>query len=267
MSMKLMIKRSLKKKLQKILRISDPYEFKHVPAIKRQEVTFQLKEKEFKITSDGSTPLYETISEILEYDCYFLKQMDFSKFDKNSVALDIGGNIGTFSMVLSAFFPGKIICIEPLLENCRFIEMNLKNNNISNVEVFPYAVCLSDQKLTFYKNFESVSGSLINYEGAAKTEVEGISVDRLLGKFSSIDLIKLDCEGSEYDIVPEILKICKSIKYITGEIHKCGETRGVLGEAKDVDILLQLLHKNGYETSTKPDLFNRAGLTSLFAKK
>lgn len=269
MSFTLNLKRFTKKKIQKLFRINDSYEFKIANSIKEQKISFSFHNRTFEIKSDGSTPLYETICEIVDYDCYELKQVDFSKFNKDSIALDIGGNIGTFSIVLSTLFPGKIICVEPVPQNCKLIEMNLKNNDIKNVEVLPAAICLKDEKLSFFQCAESVSGSLIAFEQASLSAfpVQGLSVASLLKKVPRVDFIKLDCEGSEYDIVPEFLEKAPHIQYFTGEIHKCGSSRGFSGKAKDVEILIKLLDEKGYSTSTKPEMFGRRGLTCMFAQK
>lgn len=169
-------------------------------------------------------------------------------------------------MVLSAIFPGKIICIEPVIENRKFIEINLAKNNIKNVEILPCALCLKDEILTFYKNDESVSGSLFNYEHAVPMEVQGMSVDSLLAKNPEIAFVKFDCEGGEYDLVPRFLEIGSKIKYFTGEVHKMRKDRG-FGQTKDVKFLRRAFSEKGFCVSTKPEQHGRRGLACMFAER
>jgi len=70
MNLFLKMKGAAKKKIMRACRIDEPYSFKYAAAITQQLMTFQYKNKNFEIAADGSTPLYETVSEIIDYDCY-----------------------------------------------------------------------------------------------------------------------------------------------------------------------------------------------------
>ena len=46
-----------------------------------------------------------------------------------------------------------------------------------------------------------------------------ISIREILNQFDYIDLIKIDIEGSEYDILPEIIKNKSKIGKVICELH------------------------------------------------
>lgn len=248
----------IKNLIKTLFRYPKGYVFKYSPAIRHQSIEFDYAGRTFSIEADGTTPLYETIYEIIQHDCYQLQKIDFTKFTKDSVALDIGGNIGIFSVILSALFPGKILCLEPILENCAFIATNLKKNNITNVQIISKALGPKNQKIRFYKTIESVSGSLLPFEGASILDVEGMSVQSLIDAYPNIDFVKLDCEGSEHEIIPQFLDSLSGIKCFSAEIHD-------RDKYTNVAYLSRLLRSSGYLITTKPENFERRGLSCLLA--
>ena len=60
---------------------------------------------------------------------------------EGDVFLDIGANIGYFTMLASSVVKGKgkVIAIEPNPQNLQLIYSSLLENKISNVTVYPYA--------------------------------------------------------------------------------------------------------------------------------
>ena len=52
-----------------------------------------------------------------------------------------------------------------------------------------------------------------------KIEIECVDIKKILDSFDKIDLIKIDIEGSEYSIMPEIIKNRDKIKMIICETH------------------------------------------------
>ena len=52
-----------------------------------------------------------------------------------------------------------------------------------------------------------------------KIEVDCINIKEILNQHNKIDLIKIDIEGSEYDIMPEIIKNKNKVKMVLCETH------------------------------------------------
>jgi FkbM family methyltransferase len=145
-----------------------------------------------------------------------------------SVILDIGSNIGTSILFFHERFPGaKIYGFEPHPGTFRILEKNVAG--IPSIQVFNYALGAANaevsvpfdgadfSRFTLAKiNGGDWSGPLSPTPCLVKHAGEAV---RDLG-LTKIDLIKIDCEGAEYDVLtslpPDLLSQCK---WIVGEMH------------------------------------------------
>jgi len=112
--------------------------------------------------------------------------------------IDIGANIGiTTVAVAKRIGGGKLYSFEPVPEYFHTLRKNLSSNRLENVRV--YELALTDQvgKVNFYH--KGLSSGIIFKEGAKKFEAPTTTVDRFLSgeKIERMDLINMDCEGSE----------------------------------------------------------------------
>jgi FkbM family methyltransferase len=144
---------------------------------------------------------------------------------KNKNVLDIGANIGTFSL-LSAFYGAKkVVSVEPASTTYNSLVENVKISGFNTIETLKNVVT-NISGSTFNLNLQSDSGHNSLYSESENTEsVIGITLTELLNKFDSDDIIlKIDCEGAEYDILmnatTEELSRVKSIHIeIHGDLH------------------------------------------------
>jgi FkbM family methyltransferase len=121
----------------------------------------------------------------------------FKKYsDMNKIALDVGANIGTHSIVLSKYYK-KVFAFEPLFYE--LLEKNLELNNINNVDVSPFG--LSDKKSkSFIKRVNSNPGaSYIDSEKGSES-VDLNSLDNLSFE-NPICFMKIDVEGHELELI------------------------------------------------------------------
>jgi FkbM family methyltransferase len=124
------------------------------------------------------------------------------------VAIDVGANKGYYSIPLSSHFK-TVIAYEPvelIFQQCR---RNLEINDISNVKLFNLAVSDKSGIGTLYvqtsldnesKKNTGLSSLIQRKEYLDSTQqVRIVTLDsQVMGK---VDFIKIDCEGSEYEVL------------------------------------------------------------------
>jgi len=113
--------------------------------------------------------------------------------------IDIGANIGITTMALAKKIGrrGKLYSFEPTPEYFNILKKNISSNGLENVKVYELAVTDQIGRVDFYR--KELSSGIVFEEGAEKFEVSTTTVDRFLSeeKIEKIDLINMDCEGSE----------------------------------------------------------------------
>lgn len=192
-----------------------------------------------------------TVPDILEIE---LNRGDYAiidsmVFNNEDVVIDIGGNIGSFSIYLAKKFPFlKIYAFEPVFENWRNFKRNLRLNNIQNVKAFHFAVSGKDNefvKILSNPVFNGMSSMIeeiscnTGFDMVAKETVKTISLDKILQKneISKVKLLKIDCEGAEFEIFYNS-KMLNVIDYIVGETHSFDSKKN------NREFLLNYLSKN-----------------------
>ncbi|MEK6680938.1 MAG: FkbM family methyltransferase [Nitrospirota bacterium] len=142
------------------------------------------------------------------------------------VILDIGGNIGISSIYLANIFSqARIFTFEPLPDNFAILTRNI--SSYFNIKAFPIALGRSDGVMEMYRSDNHLNfGGFSFYEEGSDTTFK-INVDvRNVNSFltelgiNQVDMIKIDTEGSEYDIITSFNEnILQSVKWIIGELH------------------------------------------------
>jgi FkbM family methyltransferase len=123
----------------------------------------------------------------------------FGDIAKRDVVLDVGANIGAFTM-LAAKKAKKVFAVEPLYHDV--LAANLKANGINNVEIVER--CLGTGRIT------------IAYGKRRKT-VRCVSLADIIKQCGGhVDFLKMDCEGGEWSVKPHELR---GIRRIEGELH------------------------------------------------
>lgn len=141
---------------------------------------------------------------LINYGCwepnitYFIDK----KFHKSNIFIDVGGNLGYYSICFSDNFE-EIFCFEPNKENTLKIEKSIIENKISNIEVIKKPVA-SKSLLKFSpvnrNNHDGNNVGGIQYV-ASNDGIETICLDDFIKSknLEHIDLLKIDIEGGELD--------------------------------------------------------------------
>lgn len=129
---------------------------------------------------------------------------------KPKLIFDLGANIGMASLYFKWKYPeAKIIAVEPN----PFIFDQLQGN--TSVTCLKRAISVNKkEKLYIDKNHSSSS---ILKENNQLISVYGISINDLINKFGTPDIIKFDIEGSEYDVFKKAN--LNGVKWLVGKYH------------------------------------------------
>jgi len=188
------------------------------------------------------------MSEIFR-DLVYKPYLPFNK--ENTLALDIGANIGLVSIYLSPFFE-RIIALEPSALHFDAFNRNMASNNITNVKPIQKALYIKEGKYAFggpLVNRTMRSLHMATWENRKPDEmVETITFDKLFEdeKIEHVDLLKLDIEGTEVEVLSSegFQKVASKIEVIVGESHHfTGRHPNQLNDA---------LKNNGFETTKTP---------------
>ena len=126
----------------------------------------------------------------------------------NSIVLDVGAHIGSFALYAAFNGAKKIYAFEPNAEAYGCMLQNIERNELGGTIVpFRFAVTGKSNETVRIPIAASpqnhLSRQAIEDEDKNYESVGAISLNDILIKedISCIDLLKLDCEGSEYDII------------------------------------------------------------------
>ena len=160
----------------------------------------------------------------------------------NDIFLDIGANIGYFSLLAATKEPtASVISFEPVKSLFEKLKENILINNIQNINAVKIAVGeKNEEKEIFISGQENLGMSSFrqpeNYSGKSE-KVNVLTIDEWFKNsgFTNIDIIKLDIEGSELAALKGMEKTLQDLKpAVIVELNQ--ETLSLFGLAP-VDIL------------------------------
>jgi FkbM family methyltransferase len=155
--------------------------------------------------------------EIITNNQYHISESDIS----GKVVIDIGANNGVFSLLANDYKAEKIIAIESNPEVFSLLSNNVKD--LLNVTAMNKAAASTSNKMVNVGRepyFGNIDGRCYVVD-ATNGNIPTISINDLLTDINKEVVLKLDCEGSEYDILYSISPInFKKVSEILLEAHE-----------------------------------------------
>ena len=157
------------------------------------------------------------ITEVAVLDAY-------SAVPAGAVVVDVGANIGAFSLAASRR-AAIVYALEPVSANFEMLRRNVELNHASNMVIERLAMAGENGECEIAVAGVSSSMHYRVQDGASVERVPTITLDRFLDErgIEHVDYMKMDCEGSEWDIVlkarPDVLA---RIKHLEMEFHNLG---------------------------------------------
>jgi FkbM family methyltransferase len=146
-------------------------------------------------------------------------------FRPHDIILDLGANEGVFSILMAKLFPfTHIISLEPVPRTFYQMVRNIGLNGITNIS--PYNIGVGKEAgtvtMNISKDFSGGSSSLCTFVPTDHIQetVKIMSLSDIFQLFipDRCRLLKIDCEGMEYDALYNSPVISR-IDHLTGEFH------------------------------------------------
>jgi FkbM family methyltransferase len=164
--------------------------------------------------SNGGMPICCIRSDLLSLRIYCFGEDEPSLYRLLYVALsfpaqkgnfiDIGANLGTLSLRLSAYTGCKSICVEPQPVLVRLLEKNALSNNINRlISIKPVALSDHEGELTLSVDPSHLGGaSLRQISNADPIRVRVMRLDKIISQeeWVNTSIVKVDVEGYEKEV-------------------------------------------------------------------
>ena len=129
--------------------------------------------------------------------------------NSNSIVIDVGGFEGNWAAEIHACYSASVLVFEPYMPFYNKIESRFSHN--PKIEVYPFGLGSKDTNMTFYGGgdrssvFKMTDIPLDDDQG---TEVKIMDIAGIIQsrEFKSINLIKLNIEGGEFELLEHLIE-------------------------------------------------------------
>lgn len=149
-----------------------------------------------------------------------------------NLCIDVGANVGLWAVPLTKKF-NKVIAFEPMKEVYKCLELNAENLPI---DINRYALGANHTTVDIIYNSENTGSSYVDKTTLGSGSIDVRRLDDMdIPKFG---LIKLDCEGYEFEVIQGALKyILKYKPIMVVEQHAKNKLAGQFLESKGAKLL------------------------------
>lgn len=172
--------------------------------------------------------------------------------------IDVGANIGFFTLFAAQMFPkARVVAVEPIGENHRRLAGLLAENKLERTKAIHAALAGHGDGITLrFDSTEAFTTAATVFEQSSfradwapavvrEERVESLTLERLLDgeEMPRCDLLKMDCEGSEYEILYRAESgVLARVRRVAIETHPGPEPE------QQPRVLEAFLQRNGFET-------------------
>jgi FkbM family methyltransferase len=146
----------------------------------------------------------------------------FFEIGRNDIVLDLGANVGTFTLYAALkAVEGLVVAVEPNPSLFEMLKQNVAVNGINNVMLLNALVGDKDGQSKFYM-LDSGGSVREGYSTKGKeVELTSYRISSIMDKYGiqSVDFVKMDIEGAEFDIFRGDVASLKRVKKLSMEVH------------------------------------------------
>ncbi len=137
--------------------------------------------------------------------------------------IDVGAQVGIVSIYLAKRSAGvRVYAVEPAEENLDNLRRNVEANHVADcVTIIPAAMTGDGRDVELHGNAETNSGGYTIYAKRTGAQCHSITLAALIAESGAerIKVLKLDCEGAEYEILRADPELLRRVDYVVGEFH------------------------------------------------
>jgi FkbM family methyltransferase len=177
------------------------------------------------------------------------------------VILDIGAHIGVFAARARLEQPDcTILSVEPQSDNFNILQLNSDKFGFDVLQAAVVPDRLNGKDIQLYVNTKKNNAlhSTVPVRGRVTETVKGVSLTSLF-EASNVDVLKVDCEGGEYEFDWQAALAVKKPRKIIMELHLTHK-----GHREEAPKLVALIQSLGY-TPTKVPVFGEKNWTTIAA--
>ena len=190
------------------------------------------------------------IEEIFFDEIYFFKPST-----QKPIIIDAGANIGLSVLYFKEKMPeASVLAFEPDPETFKILKSNVEINSLTKIKLYPYALCSQTGNAPFYS--DSSRNNFVGMSLTKRLKQKGFPIKKInvpcshLSKFikKSVELLKMDVEGSESEILGELEKNNKLslIKSIILEVHEKTPLENI-----NSNKIIRILNRNNFRLNLK----------------
>jgi FkbM family methyltransferase len=181
--------------------------------------------KKLNLTSEGVSFYYKNHPIVLDIppfsdpDAVFFRE-DYSFLNiKDEDVIDIGANIGDSAIYFALNNAKRVIALEPYPYAFSFAEKNIKLNHCENIILLNAGYGKNSKMFIDDKKISKGSSELIVSNNGGK-EISIYSLEELINQYEIKDaILKIDCEGCEYNLLDEDNDVLQKLSKIQIEYH------------------------------------------------
>jgi FkbM family methyltransferase len=154
------------------------------------------------ILPEISLQFYDGISNGDVFNIFYKKEYEFLPV-KDKVVIDIGANIADSSIYFAMSGAKKVIALEPFPKNFEIAQKNIAMNGFTDKVELLNAGCCGGHSKDVILDPSAKGASCQTIQSSTGSNIHFFTLQELVDKYNidSHAILKLDCEGCEYDII------------------------------------------------------------------
>lgn len=146
----------------------------------------------------------------------FIEKISQNQNITNQCFLDIGANVGIYSLFFRKKYDSKIFLFEPDILNIIALHKTKYLNNLNNFHIFPFALSKYNEITNFLVDeITGLTGTLSLKRNepqkrmslTKKKEIISIKLDQFINLIPKTSWVKIDVEGHEFEVIQGMLEI------------------------------------------------------------